>query len=396
MRVPTPNDLSRGRWLPALASIAVVAFLVVPTAQSAGDGAPFASIVPGPTVEFPNETDSNSPAVWEMVRGQWRLSLFNSVAGSTQLSVGRNVQQLADAGAVGFSTAPPEGGVWFESVIRDADAWYGFYHNERQDVVCPGSGKVWPRIGAARSEDRGRTWVDLGPIIETPQATTRCTTVNRYFVGGAGDFSVVLDPSRTFAYIYYTQYVEEEGRTGVSVARMLWADRDAPAGRVDVWSDGGWLPPALIETAPSDPPSAERPEVATGQAGPGAGAAPGWLFPLASPLMVAGDRWDDGDNRVNVFWGPSIHWNTHLDSYVMLLNQATSNEWKQGGVFVSFNARIDDPGGWTPPERILEGGTWYPQVMGFTDGQGTDTVAGPSARFFMSGKSDYTIVFGRR
>ena len=80
----------------------------------------------------------------------------------------------------------------------------------------------------------------------------------------------------------------------------------------------------------------------------------------------------------------------------MLLNQASSNEWKQGGVYVSFNPRIDDPGGWTPPERLFQGGIWYPQVIGLTAGQGTDTVAGPVARFFMGGRSDYTITFGRR
>ena len=356
------------------------------------DDEPFAALVSGPAVSFPNDTDSNSPAIWEMVSGQWRLSLFNSVAGSTQLSEGRNIQQLAGLGAVTFTSAPPFGGFWFESVIRDADGWYGFYHNERLDVVCPGTGKVWPRIGAARSEDRGRTWVDLGPVLETPADTTRCATNNYYFVGGVGDFSVVLDPGRTFAYFYYTQYVEAEGRTGVAVARMAWADRDAPSGRVDVWSNGVWLPPARSE---SQPALSGGDDSAASDPGP-APAPSEWRFPLASPIMVAGDRWDNGNGSVNVFWGPSIHWNTHLESYVMLLNKAVSNEWKQGGVYVSFNPRIDDPGGWSAPERILQGGSWYPQVMGFTDGLGTDTVAGPAARFFMSGRSEYTIVFGRR
>jgi hypothetical protein len=35
-------------------------------------------------------------------------------------------------------------------------------------------------------------------------------------------------------------------------------------------------------------------------------------------------------------------------------------------------------------------------VIGLTAGQGTDTVAGPVARFFLGGRSDYTIRFGRR
>ncbi len=370
----------------AATSLVVGLYLAVATpSATAVEDEPFAALVSSPTVTFPNETDSNSPAIWEMVRGQWRMSLFNSVAGSAQLSEGRNVQQLTDVGAVSFAGALPEGGFWFESVIRDADGWYGFYHNERQDVVCPGSGKVWPRIGAARSEDHGRTWVDLGPVIETPVDSVRCVTNNHYFVGGVGDFSVVLDPGRTFAYFYYTQYVEADGRTGVSVARMSWADRDTPSGRVDIWRDGVWLPPTAVQSS-DDAAADERP----------APRPAGWQFPLASPIMVAGDRWDNGNGAVNVFWGPSIHWNTHLQSYVMLLNRAASNDWKQGGIYVSFNPNIDDPGGWTAPDRILEGGSWYPQVIGYTDGQGTDAVAGPSARFFMAGRSEHTIVFGRR
>ena len=340
-------------------------------------GEPFATLVPSASVTFPNEADSNSPAIWEMVEGEWRLSMLNSVAGGARLSEGRSIQRLAAQGPVAFASAPPHGGFWFESVIRDTEAWYGFYHNERDGVVCAGSGKVWPRIGAARSDDHGRSWVDLGPVLETPADSTRCVTNNHYFVGGVGDFSAVLDPDRLFVYLYYTQYVEADGRTGVSVARLAWADRDAPAGRVDVFAEGVWQPPARVQA-----------EVA--------GDVDDWYYPVASPIMVAGDRWDNGNGGVNVFWGPSIHWNTSIESYVMLLNQAASNEWKQGGVYVSFNRRIDDPGGWTAPERLFQGGVWYPQVIGLAPGEGTDTVAGPAARFFMGGRSDYTITFGRR
>jgi len=387
-------DLRRWRTTALVASIVVAGVTgarAILLAQATG--APYATLVPGGTVTFPNEADSNSPAIWELVGGQWRMSLLNSVAGQARISEGRSVQRLATIGPVAFSSTAPPGGVWFESVIRDADAWYGFYHNEREGVVCVGSGKVWPRIGAARSDDYGRTWIDLGPVLETPADTTRCQTNNHFFVGGVGDFSATLDPGRNFVYLYYTQYVEETGRLGVSVARMAWADRDAPQGRVDVWSEGVWQPPTLVEPAPEleAADDGDTPAPAPEPVAP-----PGWRYPLASPIMIAGDRWDNGNSGVNVFWGPSIHWNTAVDSYVMLLNQATSNDWRQGGVYVSFNPRIDDPSGWTAPVRLFQGGYWYPQVIGFADGQGTDTIAGPAARFFMSGRSDYTIVFGRR
>ncbi|MGE4226378.1 MAG: hypothetical protein AB7I23_23775 [Vicinamibacterales bacterium] len=369
----------------------VAAARVILLAQSTG--APFATLAAAAPVAFPNEADSNSPAIWEMVEGRWRMSLLNSVAGQAKLSEGRTVQRLTSQGAVSFRSAAPHGGVWFESVIRDADAWYGFYHNEREGVVCAASGKVWPRIGAARSDDLGRSWIDLGPILETPPDTVRCETNNHYFVGGVGDFSAVLDPDRHFVYLYYTQYVEATARVGVSVARMAWADRDAPAGRVDVWAEGVWQPPALQVIPPSPgEPTEDEALVAPPEAEPETE----WRYPLASPIMIAGDRWDNGNSGVNVFWGPSIHWNTAIDSYVMLLNQAASNDWKQGGVFVSFNPRLDDPGGWSAPVRLFQGGYWYPQVIGLADGVGTDTIAGPVARFFMNGRSDFTIVFGRR
>lgn len=383
MRESSRIDLTRWQRYVVVTTIVVAATTRVGSAIPAGPAdTPSASLVAAAPLQFPNDTDSNSPAIWEMVAGRWRLSILNSIDGQAQLSEGRSMERMASRGSIAFASAAPHGGVWFESVIADGERWYGFYHNERAGVVCPASGKVWPRIGAARSEDRGRTWVDLGPILETPADTTRCVTNNYYFVGGVGDFSAVLDPEGAFVYLYYTQYVEREGGVGVSVARMAWADRDAPAGRVDIWNAGVWLPPTPIEVPSEDDESAP--------------AEPTWHFPLASPIMVAGDRWDDGNRSVNVFWGPSIHWNTGIERYVMLLNRAGSNEWAQEGVYISYSARIDDPAGWSPPVRLLEGGAWYPQVVGLDTGEGTDTLAGGTARFFMGGRSDHLIVFDRR
>lgn len=371
------------KWQSALgvtAAAVVAAMLASDTvplgAQTTGE--PYAALLPASTLEFPSETDSNSPAVWEIVDGSWTMSLFNSVSGWAEISRGPSLRSLARHGGVRFATAAPHGGTWFESVILDADSWYGFYHNEREDIVCPGSGKVWPRIGVARSDDRGVTWMDLGPVIETPLSAVNCTTNNDYFVGGAGDFSVMLEPARNDAYIYYSQYDEVGDRVGVSAARMAWADRDAPAGRVDIWHDGAWVPPS--EVAVSDEPSAE----------------PAWDYPLATPIFGGTNRWDDDRAGVDVLWGPSIHWNTALETYVMLLNRAVSNAWEQGGVYVSFNDRLDAPDAWSPPALVVRGGSWYPQVIGLDPTLGTDKYAGGIARFFMAGKSEHLIVFGRR
>jgi hypothetical protein len=111
--------------------------------------------------------------------------------------------------------------------------------------------------------------------------------------------------------------------------------------------------------------------------------------------LLAKDRWDNGNQAVDVFWGPAVHWNTHLNQYVMLLNRASSYEWKQEGIYISYNPRIDDPRGWTEPVKLLDGGRWYPQVIGLDSVTGTDKEAGEVARFYMSGTSDYIIRFVR-
>lgn len=371
------------RWQPLLgvtAAAVVLAILASDTvplgAQATGE--PYAALLPATTLAFPNETDSNSPAVWEMVDGSWTMSLFNSVAGWAEISRGPSLRTLASRGEVRFASAAPHGGTWFEALILDADSWYGFYHNEREDIVCPASGKVWPRIGAARSDDRGVTWTDLGPIIETPESAVGCATNNHYFVGGVGDFSVMLGPARNYAYIYYSQYDEVHDLVGVAAARMAWADRDQPAGRVDIWNDGAWVPPSEVAVAGDS------------------AAPPAWDYPLATPIFRSTNRWDDGTAGVDVFWGPSIHWNTTLNTYVMLLNKAVSNTWEQGGIYVSFNDRLDAPEAWTRPALVARGGSWYPQVIGLDPTVGTDKYAGGVARFFMAGKSEHLIVFGRR
>jgi len=99
------------------------------------------------------------------------------------------------------------------------------------------------------------------------------------------------------------------------------------------------------------------------------------------------------DDKVDAFWGPSVHWNTYLEQYVMLLNHAKDSAWSQEGIYISFAPRLDDPSLWTKPVKILDGGIWYPQVMGLEDGSGTDKVAGRQARFFMGGVSQHLIQF---
>ena len=67
--------------------------------------------------------------------------------------------------------------------------------------------------------------------------------------------------------------------------------------------------------------------------------------------------------RNDVFWGPSIHWNTYLEQYVMLLNRAKDDQFGQEGIYVSFSPTLQ-PQDWSAPAKIMNGGGWYPQVIG--------------------------------
>ena len=77
----------------------------------------------------------------------------------------------------------------------------------------------------------------------------------------------------------------------------------------------------------------------------------------------------------------------------MLLHRAKDEQFTQEGVYVSFARRLDSPAAWTLPIKIVEGGSWYPQVMGLELGSGSDKQPGGRARFFMGGRSSSFIEF---
>lgn len=351
-----------------LAAIGVIATTGDIHAQLNGTLAARAVLIETERVTLSGEVDSNSPVVWDRVFGRWTMFVITSIDGQPSVSSGRSLTMLQRPSAVSFRNGDVAG-VWIESVIPDLDGdWYGFYHQERMVHGCDPT-KVVPRIGAARSRNRGRTWTDLGPMLEVPESSVTCNTNNHYFLGGVGDFTVLLDRDSQFLYFYYTQYAERVSNgVGVSIARMAWAERDEPAGKLTVWSAGAWLPASFEEE---------------------------WEYPLASPFIPARDRWDNGNQTVDVFWGPALHWNTHLNQYVMLLNRADSNDWDQEGIYISYNTTLDDPRGWSTPVQVFSGGRWYPQVIGLDGMSGTDKEAGEVARFYMSGVSDFLIRFVR-
>ena len=357
-----------------LAFVMLAAAAALVSAQAPIERVPTATLVPAQMISLESEADSNSPAVWDWVDGRQSLFVFSSFNGWSTRLFGAQVSGLMNLGRIAFD-APPPHGVWMEAVIPDADgSWYGFYHNERPADICGDMSRMLPRIGAARTTDYGATWEDLGVVLESPPEWHECDTTNRYFVGGVGDFSVMLDHDQRYLYLFFSQYVDREETQGVAVARMPWAYRDEPRGRMSVWWRGmAWVPSRRVSRR---------------------GEPPEYIFGVGTPIYRVRDGWHEGQT-VDAFWGPSVHWNTYLEQYVMLLNHASNSEWRQEGIYVAFAKTLDNPMAWSTPQRLLSGGEWYPQVMGIESGTGTDKLAGERARFFMSGRSRYFIQFSR-
>jgi len=318
----------------------------------------------------PGDTDCNSPAHWD---GD-TLYVFNS-AGHPWRSSGSGLARLTESYMSVKFDNQVNGGRWFESTFKDDDGTlYGWYHHEPLGV-CPETQPrrhlTAPKIGAARSADNGATWQDLGIILEGSPGAIFCDTENFYFAGGNGDFSVILDQGREYFYFFISTY-GEIAEQGVSVARMEYAQRNSQQGNVWKWYEGRWNQPGIGGHV--------------------------------TPIFRVGVDWHRKD--VDAFWGPSIHYNSHLGLHVILLNRAKDFNWTQEGIYITFNPNLADPGGWTPPRKILDReevvpklrdkSAWYPQVMGLdASRRETDKLAGEVARLFLRGESHWELVFPR-
>lgn len=313
-----------------------------------------------PAPDQPGDTDCNSPAHWD---GD-TLYLFNS-AGHPWRSAGPDLFHLDRSYIRCSFNNRVRGGRWIESSWKAADGvLYGWYHHEPASL-CPGTGLTAPKIGAVRSTDNGATWTDLGIVLEARPGTLRCDTTNHFFAGGHGDFCALMDARGEYLYFFLSTYAGETTEQGLALARMRWTDRDQPVGRVWKWHQGQWTEPGLGGRV--------------------------------TPFLPVKQDWHRPD--VDAFWGPSVHWNTHLQQYVMLLNRATNRFWAQEGVYVSFNPDLANPTGWTPPRKILgdlKPEQWYPQVLGLDAARReTDKLCGRVGRLFVRGQSRWEIVFLR-
>ncbi len=351
------------------------------SAPNSAGGVPKATLALNYSIALPGNVDSNSPAVWDLDGGVRKLFVMTSTGGAPHVANGSWIGGLGPAKDVAF-TSDPGSGVWMESVVADeAGTWYGYYHAEQPAVVCGRADRFVPRIGAARSLDQGKTWDNLGIILEASPDTVACDSPNRYVIGGVGDLSVALNADNTDLYIFFSQYEKEQSVQGVAVARLLWANRDHPVGRVTVWTDGVWQA-SRFSHRPVIDISGKLRRV--------------WReYPEGTPIWPTNLAWHDADGKADAFWGPSVHWNESLQMYVMLLNRTKDENYTQEGIYVSFASDLTDPATWSAPQKLMSGGKWYPQVIGLQKEIGTDKLADGPARLFLGGHSDYLITFSK-
>ena len=317
-------------------------------------------VEPSWRVDLPTHIDGNTSAFW----ADKTLNLFSSTGDPLMITRGPSQMGPFTSQEVDVSRQLHRP-LWVEAAWRDEDGTiYGWYHHE-PGGVCPGkSGLTAPKIGAVVSYDNGASVIDLGIVLESGDAPD-CSAKNGFFASGHGDFSVVLDRKKQYFYFLFTNYGGDVSEQGVVTARLAFADRINPAGAVHKYYREEWLEPGIGGRM--------------------------------TPVFGANRAWqrDDADS----FWGPSMHWNTYLARYVVLMNRSCCKPgWPQEGIYLSSTIDLADPTFWGHPTRILSGDQigyrpgYYPQVMGIEPG-GTDTLAGAVSRLYVHGRSTWLLHF---
>jgi hypothetical protein len=316
-----------------------------------------------PRRDLPTRVDGNSPSFWR----DGQLHLFTSIGMPAMISRGQSqfgpwVSETVEGSLQDRYPA------WVEAAWLDSDGiLFAWYHHEPLGLCGEGSIISAPEIGAVVSFDGGRTLEDLGIILKSGD-DVNCDAGNGYFGSGHGDFSVIPDRDHRYFYFIFSNYAGGSDEQGVAVARMAYEDRFGPAGAVWKFRDANWNEPGLGGRVTA-------------------------VYPAAK-------TWENAD--ADSYWGPSVHWNTYLQKYVILMNRACCETgWLQEGIYISYVSQLDDPGSWSEPVKLLDAekigfrAGFYPQIMGFEEGE-TDSVSGWSARLYIQGISKWEIMFLRK
>jgi hypothetical protein len=186
----------------ALAAVTAVALTVPVPAQVTR--VPTVRVVSAPKLTLPGRVDSNNPLVWHRDGAAFVLTAMTSWGGVPELARGASLDRLGIEGGVTFTTHPGHG-VWFEAIVTDDhDQWYGFYHHERPADDCGRPDRQLPRIGAARSTDFGRTWDDLGIVLDAPPESAAC--VHQPLHAGGVVTNCCTRSRPAVLYLYFSQH----------------------------------------------------------------------------------------------------------------------------------------------------------------------------------------------
>lgn len=174
-----PTD---GSNLPKRESLPSVVLKPAPLIQMPG--------VPVPSRKLLHAVDSNSPVDWA---GD-TMYMFNSYEHPYRLS-GTGLEHLGNRQLVRFNGLDDDLDIWIESTWKAPDgALYGAYHYE-PDTVCFSNSHLptAPRIAWIKSENNGKTWQDLGFVIDANPCAINCNSASPWDAGGTGDFSFIPD-----------------------------------------------------------------------------------------------------------------------------------------------------------------------------------------------------------
>lgn len=305
--------------------------------------------------------DGNSPLLIE-AKGTTLLFSDYEPFGHTLRRQG-SLENLGPPQPIRYRNDPaPKVGKWIEAIWRAPDGrLFGWFHAEEP---APNSPLFVPYIGEAVSDDDGLNWDLRGELLRSPPEQIDTGYANGFFAGGFGDLSVLPDRGGKYLYLGFTSFVADERHQGIAFARLPLPRPAITQAGLEIWRDGRWQPGPL----------------------------------LPSPLWAMRRGWRHADP--DGYWGPALHYNRALNAYVMLLNHTANGAGNllQEGIYISVNADIADPAGWSAPQMLVQGGAWYPQCIGdapnHIPGDG-DMQAGSHTRFFLAGFSAWRLQFSR-